>query len=117
MVVSLLLPPHKGEGKLRRRWRAWLLQRMGAREGVYLRQLIGDPREGRERRGVDIEEFRARRLARDADIGELDLVTVAITPGLRALQMRFERGQRRPVPMLAPFGPRRLVELELVFEI
>src|SRR5271165_7164391 len=75
--VSSPSPQGGGEFFLRRR-RSRLLERMSAGKGVDLRQRTRDPGEIRKRRGVDIEEFCAGRLARDTDIGERDLIAVAI---------------------------------------
>jgi hypothetical protein len=44
-------------------------------------------------------------------------VAVAIAAGGGVFQVRFERGQRGRVPMLAPFDAGRLIELEFVFQI
>jgi hypothetical protein len=90
---------------------------VGASEGVDRRERISDPGEIRKRRGVDREEFYSRRLAREADVGERDRVAVAMAAGGGVFQVRFERGQRGRVPMLAPFDAGRLIELEFVFQV
>src|SRR6266404_8068428 len=97
--------------------RARLLERMGAREGVDLLAGAGDADHIGKRRRVDVEEFRPGRLAREADVGDRHLVAMAETPGLLALKMGFERGERLDVPMAAPCHPGGLVELELMLEI
>jgi hypothetical protein len=94
-----------------------LFQRVRAGEGVDRRERISDPGEIQKRRGVDRKEFCSRGLARKADVGERDRVAVAIAAGSSVFQVRFERGQRSGVPMLAPFDARRLIELEFVFQI
>ena len=50
-------------------------------------------------------------------IGERDRVAVAIAAGGGAFKVRFERGERSGVQMLAPFDTGRLIELEIVFQI
>src|ERR1700704_3409604 len=100
-----------------RRGRARLLERMGARDGVDLLAGAGDTDHGWEGRGVDVEEFRAGGLAREADVGDRHLVAMAETSGLLALELGFERGQRLDVPMAAPCHPGGLVDLELMLEI
>ena len=57
----------------------------------------------------------SRSLAREADVGERDRVAVAIATGGSVFQVRFECSERGRVPMLAPFGAGRLVELKFVF--
>jgi hypothetical protein len=69
------------------------------------------------RRGVDREEFCSLSLAREADVGERDRVTVATAAGGGVFKVRFERDERGRVPMLAPLDVGRLIELELVFQI
>src|SRR6195256_4802804 len=86
-----------------RRGRARLLERMSAREGVDLLACAGDANHLRERGGVDVEEFRAGGLAREADVGDRHLVAMAETSSLLALEMGFERGERLDVPMAGPF--------------
>ena len=54
-------------------------------------------------------------MTREAHVGERDRVAVAIATGGGVFQVRFERRKRGRMPMLAPFGTRRLVELEFVF--
>ena len=90
---------------------------MGARKGVDCRQRIRNPRKIRKSRRIDIEEFRAGCLAGETNVGQRDGVAVAIAPGGRPGQVCFESGQRRGVPMLAPFRTRRLVELKFMFQI
>src|SRR5689334_10965025 len=82
--------------------RSRLLERMGAREGVDLLARVGDAHEIRERRGVDVEELRAGRLAGDADVRERHLVAVRELAGLLALEVRLEPGERLGVPVPAP---------------
>jgi hypothetical protein len=94
-----------------------LFQRVRAGEGVDHRERISDPGEIRKWRGVDRKEFCSRGLAREADVGERDRVAVAIAAGGSVFQVRFERGQRGRVPMLAPFDAGWLIELEFVFQI
>src|SRR5712671_2585096 len=100
-----------------RHGRARLLERMGARKGVDLLACAGDANHLGKRRGVDVEEFRAGDLAREADVGDRHLVAMAETPGLLALKMGFERGERLDVPMAAPGHAGGLVDLELMLEI
>src|SRR5262249_54759796 len=100
-----------------RRRRPRLLEWMGARERVDLRQLVGDANEVRERRRVDVEEFRAGRLAGDAGIGERHLVAGGEFAGLLALEVRLEPGERLGVPVPAPRRDGLLVMLELMLEI
>src|SRR5580704_1949830 len=90
---------------------------MGAGESVYLRQLINDAREYRERRKIDIEEFRARGLTCEADIGERYGVAVRVAAGRFVVQMSFEGGQRGSMPVPAPCQRRRLVEFEFVLQV
>src|SRR5579859_123403 len=70
-----------GEGSSHRRRRARLFERVGAGEGVERRQRVDDAVEGRERRGIDIEEFGAGRLAGQTNIGQRDGVAVSVAPG------------------------------------
>ena len=70
-----------------------------------------------KRRGVDREEFCSHGLARKADVGERDRVAAAVAAGGGVFQVRFERGERSGVPMLAPFDAGWLIELEFVFQI
>ena len=70
-----------------------------------------------ENGAVSTEKNFARRLAREADVGERDRVAVAIGSGGGVFQVLFERGERGRVPMLAPFDAGRLIELEFVFQI
>ena len=64
-----------------------------------------------------MKKLRAGHVAREADVGERDRVAVAIAPGLLlAREMRLERPQRLPAPVLAPLGAGRLVELVLMLE-
>ena len=90
---------------------------MGARKGVDCRQRIRNPRKIRESRRIDIKKFCAGGLAGETNVRERDRIAVAIAPGGRACQVRFESGQRSGVPMLAPFRARRLVELKFMFQI
>jgi hypothetical protein len=108
-------PPRNQLRSTRRRTR--LLQRVRAGESVDLGERISDPREIRKRRGVDREEFCSCPLAREADVGECDRVAVAIAAGSSVFQVRFERGQRGGMPMLAPFDAGRLIELSLGFRM
>ena len=62
-AVSDLLMRH-------RRRRARLLQRMRPREGVVLHAGVEHALEVRERPEIDLEEARARPLAREADVGD-----------------------------------------------
>jgi hypothetical protein len=70
-------------------FRTRLLQRVRAGEGVDHRERTSDPGEIQKRRGVYREVFCSRSLAPEADVGERDLVAVAIAAGGGA----FERGQ------------------------
>src|SRR5665647_3191737 len=98
--------------RLHRRRRARLLHRMGTREGVVLHAQIDDAFHGRERRYIHLEICRARRLTREADVGDGDLVPLAKAPGLpRAREIGLQRRQGRHVPMLTPFQHARLVDL------
>ena len=99
---------------LHRRRRAGLLQRMRPRERLVLHAGVGDALEGRERREIDLEEARARRLAGEADVGDGDAVAVGVFAGRLVLQMGLERGQRGAVPVLRPFRDGGLVDLEFM---
>jgi hypothetical protein len=70
-----------------------------------------------ENGAVSTEKYFAPAAWLEADVGERDRVAVAIAAGSSVFQVRFERGQRSGVPMLAPFDARRLIELEFVFQI
>src|SRR5262245_33716653 len=122
LMISRLLhfATHARPGALVRaaRRRARLLERMRAREGVDLEAFLDDPRHGRIGLEIDLEQFRADRVGDEADVGQRDLVAVAVAAGLLvAAEMGLERGERLVAPVADPFQPRRLVELELMFEI
>src|SRR5665647_525580 len=103
--------------RLRRR-RAGLLERMGARESVVLGAGRGDARDGRIRRQIDLEEIRPRHLTGQANVGNGELLTLAIGAGLLlGCEMLLQPAQRRLVPMLRPFQNARLVDLEFSAEI
>ena len=90
---------------------------MGARKAVDCRQRIRNPRKVRKPRRIDIEEFCAGGLAGETNVRERDCIAVAIAPGGRPGQVRFESCQRSGVPMLAPFRTGCLVELKFMFQI
>src|SRR5690242_19560612 len=90
---------------------------MCARKSVDGRQRVCDPRKIWKWRGVDVEELGARGLAGETNVRKRDRVAMAIPTRRRCFEMRFQRGERGDVPMLAPLGPGRLVELEFVFQI
>jgi hypothetical protein len=62
------------------------------------------------------KNFAPAALAREADVGERDRVTVAIAADGGVFKVRFECDERGRVPMLAPFDAGRLIELEFVFQ-
>src|SRR5262245_19938085 len=98
--------------------RARLARRMRAREGVVLHAGIYDAAHGRERRQVVLVEIGTRSLARQADVGDGDGVAVAVAAGLLGpREIGFQRLERSAEPVLDPFEPRRLIEVELVLEI
>src|SRR6185437_13695623 len=82
--------------------RARLLERMRAGEGVVLHAGIDDALDGRELRQIDLEETRARRLRGEADVGDGDLVALAVAAGRLVLQMRLKRIERGAMQMLRP---------------
>src|SRR5712691_11192557 len=88
-----------------RRRGAGLLQRMRAGEGVDRLAGVDDPVDRRIGRHVDLVEARASRLARQANVGDGHRIAVAIAPGFLPLEMRLDRGERFPDPVLTPRGP------------
>src|SRR5262249_48207183 len=90
---------------------------MRAGKRLDLVAALDDAVDGRERRRIDLEEFRARGLARETDVGDADRLAVTEAAGLRALEMRLERRERLGDPVPAPCHAGRLVELELVLEV
>jgi hypothetical protein len=81
------------------------------------RQRLGDALHGRIGRVIDLEEARARRLAHQAEVRHRDAVAMRELSGLLvAREMPFERGKALVHPVLDPFHPRRLIELELMLE-
>src|SRR5262249_45463599 len=100
------------------RRRAGLLERMGARECVVFGAGSSDARNRRIRREVDLEETRAGHLAREADIRDRDLITLAIGSGFFfGGQVFLEPAERQPVPMLRPFHDAGFVDLVFLREI
>src|SRR5436305_8922446 len=100
------------------RRRTGLLERVSRRERIDLKTIVDDPRDGRERLEVDLEQPRAHRLADDADVADRRALADAKPPGpLIARQVTFERGQSFAYPMADPLRARRLVELQFVGEI
>src|SRR5215510_14062522 len=94
--------------------RAWLLERMGACEGIFLEAGVDDACNCGVGRELHVEQLGADRVADQADVRHGDAVTVAETAGLLvAAEMGLERRERLAEPMLNPFEARRLVELEL----
>src|SRR2546423_13861642 len=94
--------------------RAWLLERMGACEGLFLEAGVDDACDGRIGREIHVEQLGADRVADQADVCHGDPVAMAEATGLRiAAEMGFERRERLAEPMLNPFEARRLVQLEL----
>src|SRR6185312_14371500 len=67
---------------LRRCRRAGLFQRMRAGEGVDLVDLVDDALDRRERRQVGFEVARSRCLSGEADVGDGDLIALAVAAGL-----------------------------------
>ena len=75
-----------------RRHGARLLERMRARDGFVLHAGLDDPLHRRKRLEIDLEERRADRLPDQTDIGDGDLIAVAISPGgFVTREQRFER--------------------------
>src|SRR5476651_2298370 len=91
---------------------------MGAREGVVLRTGCYDAGHRRIRRQIDLEEISTRNLTGEADIGNGDLLALAISAGfLLGRQMLLQAAERRLVPVLRPFLHARLVDLEFLRKI
>src|SRR5262249_47011686 len=94
--------------------RAGLAQRMRTDEGLVLHAGIDDPAHRRKRREVVFVEIRPRGLARQADVGDGNGVALAIASGVLASgEVGLERLQSLANPVVDPFEPRGLVELEL----
>ena len=102
---------------LHRRRRPGLLERVGARECIVLRASLDDALERRKRREIDLEEIRASRLARKADVGDGDRIAVGIAAGRLVLEMGLKRGERGAVPVLRPFRDAGFIELEFMREV
>src|SRR5437016_8093560 len=91
---------------------------MGSCEGIVLRASAADTRDGRIWSEVDLEEVRPRNLAGKANIGNCDLVALAISAGFFfGRKVLFQRAQRGLVPMLRPFHDTGFIDLEFMREI
>src|SRR5438105_2803197 len=91
---------------------------MGAGESIILHAGVDDALHRRERLDVAFEIDRAHRLPRQTNVGDGDLIALAIAAGRwRAGQVRLERGQRRLVPVMPPFQDAGLVDLVFMREI
>src|SRR4051812_19090619 len=98
--------------------RAGLLERMGACEGILLEAGVDDARDGRVGREIHVEQLGADRVADQADVRHGGTVAMAEATSLRVTaEVGLERRERLAEPVLNPFEARRLVELELAFEI
>src|SRR5215510_10426620 len=100
------------------RWRAGLLERVGARKRVLLEASIDDAGDGWIGRQVHLEQLGPDRVTDQADIRDRNAIAVAVAAGLRvAAEVGFKRRKRFADPVADPLEARRLVELELFFEI
>src|SRR4051794_26680 len=98
--------------------RAWLFERVGACEGIFLEAGVNDACDGRIRREIHVEQLGADRVTDQTDIRHCDAVAVAEAARLWvAAEMGLECRERLAEPMLNPFEARRLIKLELAFEI
>src|SRR5215831_1200964 len=90
---------------------------MSAGKSLILPAEINNPPHRRERREVAFEIERAHRISGKADVGDADLVAMAITPGLLgSSEIGFERLECRFVPMVSPFLHTGLIDLVFVCE-
>src|SRR6266508_5453155 len=98
---------------------AGLLQRMRAAEGVDLHARAVDAHHRGNAFGVAVEiGERADYLGCKADVGERELVAVAVTPGFFFIfQVSFDRLERPERPMREPEVAARLVYLELLLQV
>src|SRR3954469_5714763 len=81
------------------RRRAGLLERVRSGERLVLPASVDDALHRRIRRDVALEIESADRIAGEADVGERDLIAMAVTAGLlRACQIGLQRLERRLVP-------------------
>src|SRR5258708_12928451 len=91
---------------------------MGAGEGIIWHAGVDDALHRRERLDVAFEMGGGDRLPRETNVGDGDLIALAIAAGLRrAGQVRLERGQRRLVPVMSPFQDAGLVDLVFMGEV
>src|SRR5215213_10347572 len=91
---------------------ARLTQRMRTRKGVVLHTGVDDTPDGREWPQVVLEKVCAHRLTDQANVGNGDVLALAVAPGFFAVrQVCLDRSERFPDPVLDPFQSRWLVEL------